>query len=229
MLCALEVSSPAKSRASLKLISVHTPKAGGTSLSTALSKALGDAFQTDYQDDPADPTSERNIASGRYFSRMRRLPDGVSCIHGHFHPGQFHPGEGLLFTVLRHPVDNIISIYFFWKSLQSQGQPLHDYFLKNRLNIVEMAQLPLLRYLYSQTYFGGFDMGRFDLIGRHEDRASAFERLSRLTGIDLDVSLHENVTLPDQGRQVLLEDHSTIQKLHNILADDIRFYERFSK
>ncbi|PTQ09124.1 hypothetical protein CLG96_14810 [Sphingomonas oleivorans] len=159
---------------------------------------------------------------------MRRLPEEVSCLHGHFHPGQFALDDSLLFTLLRHPVDNIISIFFFWKKLPSQEQPLHDYFLQNRLDIIKMAQLPLFSYLYSQTYFGGFDMGRFDLIGRHEERDYAFNRLSRLIGVDLDISIRENVTTPDEARQALLEDGFLIQELRNILADDIQFYEKFT-
>lgn len=159
---------------------------------------------------------------------MRRLPQEVSCLHGHFHPGQFALDDSLLFTLLRHPVHNIISIFFFWQALPSQGQALHDYFLRKRFNIIEMAQLPALRYLYSKTYFGGFDMGRFDLIGRHEDRHTAFFRLSRLIGVNLDTSIHENVTVSNEGRHALLNDDFTMQKLRNILAEDIRFYDKFA-
>lgn len=210
----------------LKLISVHVPKAGGSSLAMALAKGLGSAFQAEYNDDPVNPACERNINPRRYFSRKRKLPSGISCLHGHFHPGQFDLADSLLFTLLRHPVDNIISIYFFWKKLPSVGQALHDSFLQHRMSIIEMAQLPLLRHLYSRTYFGEFDMGRFDLIGRHEDRAAALTQLSQILGVELDVSIKENVTAPDDDREALLEDRTVMQKLHNILAEDIRFYER---
>lgn len=71
-------------------------------------------------------------------------------------------------------------------------------------------------------------MGRFDLIGRHEDRYTAFLRLGQLIGVDLDASIRENVTVFDEARQALLNDNFTMQKLRNILADDIRFYEKFA-
>src|SRR5437868_9585637 len=152
----------------MKIISVHAPKAGGTSISHILASAFASAFLTDYAEDPADPRSPRNIDPDSYFSRKRVLPDGVRCLHGHFHPGQFDLSDDVfLFTLLRHPLDNIISIYFFWKTLSSQGQPLHDYFSSRQLDILDMARLPLLRHLYSRTYFGSFDMSRFNLIGCH--------------------------------------------------------------
>jgi hypothetical protein len=46
---------------SMKIISVHAPKAGGTSISSALSNAFGPEFAMDYSEDPADPRSPRNI------------------------------------------------------------------------------------------------------------------------------------------------------------------------
>ena len=52
-----------------KLISVHTPKAGGTSVSKILSEAFGAAYLADYTDDPAEPLSERNINPAAYFAR----------------------------------------------------------------------------------------------------------------------------------------------------------------
>ena len=210
----------------LKIISVHTPKTGGTSIKSALANAFGSAFDVDYSEDPANPTSPRQLDPGGYFSRRRRLRNGIRCLHGHFHPGQFDLDDTFLFTLLRHPVDNIISIYFFWRDLPSQGQPLHDFFLTNRLDIFQMARLPLLRHLYSETYFGGFDMARFDLVRRHEDRADALRKLSTVTGVQIDASVHENATTISAEREQLLADRVRMQALNKILEDDVRFYER---
>jgi hypothetical protein len=211
----------------LKIISVHTPKAGGTSIKTALANAFGPAFEIDYSEDPADPRSPRQLDPEGYFSRGRRLRDDIGCLHGHFHPGQFNLDDTFLFTLLRHPIDNIISIYFFWRDLASQGQPLHDLFLTNRMDILQMARLPLLRHLYSETYFGGFDMARFDLIGRHEDRADALDKLSRVAGVQIDASVHENATTISAEREELLSDRVRMHALGKVLEDDVRFYELY--
>lgn len=155
------------------------------------------------------------------------MPTGIRCLHGHFHPGQFNLEHTFLFTLLRHPVDNIVSIYFFWKALPPQGQPLHDYFLTRSLDILAMARLPLLRHLYSRTYFGRFDMGRFDLVGRHEDRATALKTLSQVAGVPIDSSVSVNVTSATAERKELLANRSRMQQLHDILEEDIRFYEKY--
>ena len=138
----------------MKIISVHTPKAGGSSVSKILQNAFGEAFLGDYNDDPTDPLSERNIDPDRFFARKRQLPDGIQCVHGHFHPGQFDTDGAFLFTLLRHPVDNIISIYSFWKSWPGTRTALHSYVIDNNLNVLEAAQLPLLRRLYSHSRSG---------------------------------------------------------------------------
>lgn len=141
--------------------------------------------------------------------------------------GQFDLTGTFLFTLLRNPLENIVSIYFFWKSLPSQGQPLHDYFLREGLDIFEMASLPLLRQLYSNTYFGSFDMSRFDLIGRHEDRGPALNELGRRLGVQIADNVRVNITAPSVQRSELLADEIRMRKLRSILEDDIRFYERY--
>jgi hypothetical protein len=212
------------------LISVHIPKAGGTSTLDALQAAYGDAFSQDYADDPGNPMCQRLIDPARYFERNVSMPPGVKCIHGHFHPGKFNIAKDtVLFTLLRHPVDNLISIYFFWKALgPSPGAELLNYFCANNLNIVETAKLPQLRWLLSKCYFEGFDMDRFDLIGRHEARASAFAKLSQLIGHPLKCP-HSNITPESEERQAAADDSKLRAQLEDILVDDIRFYERYAR
>ena len=205
------------------------PKAGGTSLRVSLANALGSEFATDYSDDPANPLSERNLDPARHLSRNRELPHGVRCLHGHFHPGQFKFSDEIyLFTILRNPIDNIFSIYKFWKSLASQCQPLHDYFLRERLDIIQMAQLPLMRRLYSYTYFGNFDMRRFDFIGRHENRKHYFAKLSDILGLEIDSNAHENITPVSLEDEELEANPKIRDDLQSLLIDDLNFYDKWA-
>lgn len=214
----------------MRLISIHVAKAGGTSVYGALQTAYGPNLLVDYRDDPANPLSPRNIDPNRYFGRAQTIPDNVECVHGHFHPAKFRYTESdFLFTLLRHPVDNLISIYFFWRQMARQGAPLHDYFLDNELNLLDTARLPLLRRLFCGTYFGGFDMARFNLIGRHEDRAPALQTLSRETGRFIDHRLRANQTPQTDERAETSADPKLRRKLTDILADDIDFYERWTQ
>ena len=212
------------------LISVHVAKAGGSSMLRMLKIAYGDSFLADYSDDPANPLGQRVLDPDLYLRRKEYFPKNISCIHGHFHPGKYDIRDGtVLSTILRHPIDNIISIFFFWKTLDKQGNKLHDYFIDNQLTIGEMARLPLLRRLYSKTYFEGFDMGRFDLIGRHDSREAALKRLSDLIGTSLDITIRENVTEASEERREMESNLAFQRELEDILADDIKFYERFAR
>ena len=210
------------------LISVHVAKAGGSATGRVLRDSYGEAFQGDYTDNPANPSSQRVLDPLRYFNRRELLPAGIRCVHGHFHPGKFQIDPTvILFTLIRHPVDNIISIYFFWKNMKRQNDILHDYFLDQNLTIADTARLPILRWLLSKTYFEGFDMGRFNIIARHDDRDQALTELSSLIGITLGVSIRENITAFNPERYETETNTKLRMMLEDILSDDIRFYEKF--
>jgi hypothetical protein len=52
----------------------------------------------------------------------------------------------------------------------------------------------------SQTYFGGYDMGRFDIIGTYADRDAFIRAVSDLIGIPLSTHERENVTPASEER-----------------------------
>ncbi len=205
------------------------PKAGGTSTLETLRRAYGDRFRTLYDHDPADPLAERQLDPDRHFGRQLGLAAG-QCVHGHFHPGLFRIDEDtVVATVLRHPVENLISIHAFWRSLAPGKHVLHDHFLRHELSLVETARLPILRRLYSETYFAGFDMDRFDLIGRNDERASFFAALGDLTGATLDASVRLNATPKPPSQDRVEPGSAEWRELETILADDVRFFERHAR
>lgn len=213
-----------------QLISVHVAKAGGSSLLKIFESRFGDQLLKDYAENPADPLSPRNLDPERYFARQTRIHDGIACVHGHFHPGKYAiPANAILSTILRHPVENMMSIHFFWKTLGPGHDPLHDYFLRHNLTLLDTAKLPLLRHLFSKTYFGGFDMGRFNLVGRHDNRDAALTKLGTLIGGTFAGDTHENVTQPTQERQEAGSNPHMQRALADILIDDMRFYDRFAR
>ncbi len=213
-----------------RLFSVHVAKAGGSSLRTSLQKAYGDEFQAQYDDDPANPVSPRNLDPARSIARLLHPAPGKTCIHGHYHPGRFATTrDDYLFTILREPVENIISIYFFWKQLERQGSLIHHYFLDNDLSIADMARLPIMRTLYSHFYFGGFPMERFDHVADNRYRKAAIKRLGSAIGRPLDLDVRVNVTPPDAQRQRVETDGRLMASLRDILIEDVRFFEKYAE
>lgn len=217
------------------IISVHTPKAAGTSLVRLFQQAFGEqSVLCDYTDLPADPGAAMYLdPDGWNDRRPEYLPESIRVVHGHFVPDKYDliPNAYRL-TFLRHPVDNIVSIFFYWqKYCPSPTTALYDYFRSRQLTVIELARLPLLRYLYTRTYFGSFDMNRFDFVGCHEHREEDLRLLSDYLGLSLDASVRLNTTdetEPNAARTELMQDRRMMLKLRDILHDDMLFYERYA-
>lgn len=219
-----ECKNPVFSRT---ILSVHTPKTAGTTLLHLFKRAIGsDAVFADYADDPCDPASPRNLDPVGYFSNPADLSPEFKVVHGHFHICKYiNLPQAFRMTVLRNPVDTILSIHNFWQTLGYGHNALHDYFLRNKLNVFEMAQLPLLRYMLSHHYFGNIDMGMFDFIGRYETFAQDMEVLSSKLGVSLVADIHLNRVNKDEqsiGSEVGIKTRAI---LRDILIEDVRFYE----
>jgi len=217
-----------------KIISIHVPKAGGTTMLTLWKEAFGEeGVMMDYGDVPVNPSADFIIDPiGWSDKRPVCLPEKVQVVHGHFRPGKYDLLKDVFrMTMLRHPVDNLISIYTYWKVIPPQPNAVHQYFLKHNLDILGLARLPLLRYLYSESYFGGWDMGRLDFIGRHETRAEDLQRLAKMLDIKFDTDLHMNNTEQEGKileRKAIMADQKIMNRLKDLLTEDIMFYDKYT-
>jgi hypothetical protein len=84
----LEQPPPGESGFLPKLISVHFPKAAGTSLLRAYEAAFGpESVLGDYANDPVDPCSLINLHPSRYEETKPNSLGNHRAVHGHFHMG----------------------------------------------------------------------------------------------------------------------------------------------
>jgi hypothetical protein len=219
----------------LELISVHVPKCAGTAFFTALERTYGaDAIYHDFLDRPTDPASHFNMDPDGYFERSPQAVaphlENKRVVHGHFHVHKYrhitHPC--LRITFLRHPVERLISHYFYWLKLPRFGHNLHDYFLDQRLTLPQFARLPLIRRIYCDVFFRDVDLKIFDFIGAAERSDADLERLSRLLGRNLkpDPANVNSEPAYHDARQQILNDRSLIGQLTDLLSDDIELYWR---
>lgn len=213
------VASAEFSAKSVPVVSIHFPKAAGYSLQVQFVKLLGDRVALDYTHDPLTSTGWETA----------EFPDGKRLVHGHFRARRYASANAYWMTFLRHPVDNLISIYFYWKALPEAGHALHARFLRERPTILEFATYPGITCLMSQTYFGNFDMGRFDFIGFYENRDTDIPCLAKDLGLPLSASVHENRTGETIERRELEADVSVRRRLTDLLAADVAFYERLRR
>lgn len=210
------------------ILSVHLPRTAGTTLLHVLRHALGEkAVATDYAEDPSDPDSPRNLDPDGYFSRPRLPPAGCRVVHGHFHINKYATTpDAFRVAFLRDPVDTILSIHSYWRTLGPGRHRLHDYFLQQNLDVFETARLPLLRYLLTRNYFQGVDMGTFDFVGRFESFPADLQRLSSKLDIALVADVHLNqVERPLQRQHEDARDPKVRARLRDILIEDVLFFE----
>src|SRR5208283_2382267 len=137
------------------------------------------------------------------------LPDDKFVVHGHFRAQRYLCDRAYRLTFLRHPVSNLISIFFFWR-LSPPFIPLHARFLEERPSIVVFARYPAFRTLMSEAYFGGFDMRRFDFIGFHESRDVDMPKLATAIGLPLSADVALNITPGCEERCSIEQDASVI-------------------
>lgn len=176
---------------------------------------LGDKMALDYNHDPLTPEG----------SETADFPEGKTLVMGHFRAQRYASADAYWATFLRHPVDFLISLYFFWKKFpESHG--LHARFLREQPTIFELAKYPGITNLMSEGYFGGFDMDRFNFIGFHKDRNTDLSRLARDIDLPLSAAVCENRTYQCAERLDFEADVSIQRKLTDLLADDVAFYEQ---
>lgn len=197
------------------LISVHFPKAAGTSLRTQLTDHLHDKVEIDYTHDPL----------GNHGQETADFPEGKRVVHGHFRPDRYISSSAFLLTFLREPVDNLISIYYFWLNCGEHGNPVHTRFLIEQPNIFDFARYSSLSTLMSKAYFSNFDMNKFDFIGFYENRAADIIKVSKILDIPLQSSIHENSGMHSIQREEIQNNCNSIKYLRDLLKEDVLFYE----
>ncbi len=201
------------------IVSVHFPKAGGSSLRIQLESMLGESLLQDYAHHPLGPHAMEEVDE---------LPCKYKMVHGHFRASRYSNLKNrFLFTILRNPVENLISIYFFWRDFPPSDNSWHLKFLNEKPSIVEFARYAPLRRHMSDAYFGGFDMKAFDFIGFHEARREDYLKLGALTSLPLSGEVHTNRTENGhEERAAIMSSQKTMRELEDLLADDLTFYNR---
>lgn len=198
-----------------RVISVHVPKAAGTSLATQLVALLGEDVFLDYGHRPFMPTGWEKA----------EFPVGKRVVHGHFRASRYAAVEAYWMTFLREPVSNLLSVYNYWQSVPEHGNPVHSRFLRERPSITDFAKFPGRANLMSEIYFGAFDIGRFDFIGFHETRQDDLPRVGRELGLPLDANVHENRTVKTGLGNHDRPDPRVLAQVRDLLAPDVAFYE----
>lgn len=217
------------------IVSIHMPKVAGSSFLHQLKKLYGEhQLLLDYNDDPANPLSVVSIDPNIYNIQPIKTIAPHKVVHGHFHPNKYsNLNNAFRMTFLRHPIDNVLSIYYFWRAhdRETWDSPLFHYCKDANLSLLRFAMLPKVRYLYTCSYFGGFDMDQLDFIGDYAKYDQELVRLGSRLGVRFDLNVRQNITEKYFEESSNLENRrandakAEYENLANILKDDIDFYE----
>jgi hypothetical protein len=219
----------------MDLISVHVPKCAGTALREALADAYGhDRIYYDLSDRLLDPLSPINVRRDDFLRKFRADRDALLArkrvVHGHMCIQKYDGIDAVRITLLRHPIDRLISHYFFWIYCPPHGHSLHDKFLAERPTITQFAKIPQIARFYERVIFRDADMSIFDLVGLTEQMDQTVARLEKLIGKNLKVKISNENGSPHYARQraQILQNPKIMRELADALHDDIAFYERFA-
>lgn len=144
----------------MQLIHIHIPKTAGTSLRESLAAAQPD-WRIEQLIDPAP----------------ERVSPEIDAVSGHFsYEDACRYGDPRQFvTVLRHPIDRFMSIYFFWRQLYANDvERTRKTTLAHKLPLREFARAfdepELVSELYNRTCWQLHSS--FRLLKRYEARES---------------------------------------------------------
>ena len=166
------------------IVSVHIPKTAGSTFKDLLIESLGQGqICLRYGQTPL-----RHRSEGKPVPPLV-IPEGAPCavVHGHFVADRVIVPEGaeVRYVVwLRHPVERLISHYFFWKRKPYMDQPLCRRLLEEDLTVQEFASLDAMRNLQS-FFLGGTPPGRFTFIGVTERFDESIDRFNAIFGTNL--------------------------------------------
>jgi hypothetical protein len=155
------------------------------------------------------------------------LGEHVCAVHGHFPASRFAAlRPRFTFTFLREPIDNLVSIYFYWQTLAPADHRLHRRFHAERPSLTAFARYPGIGAMIG-CYFDQGGLESLDFVGFYERRSADLARLSALTGIAFDAARHANPTNPlfAAERAALKHDRLQMDDLREILAGDIAAYD----
>src|SRR5690606_3765419 len=161
-----------------------------------------------------------------YYDKFPKRAFFAKAIHGHFSPKelkQVFPTSKTI-TWMRHPVERIISWYFYWKNGIDLRPKLLVKFIAEKPTLETFASWPEVRFELTNNYFNINDLPLFDFIGFTENYNRDFFKLSKILNWPLIPTFTENKTVAKELVSTALKS-----KIESYLSTEMEVYEAAKK
>ena len=218
------------------LISLHTPKAGGSSFKKLLEENYKHQLLSDYNDKPINKTvDERQLEVLTFRKKLRLYKKYIyeyknyQCIHGHFLPYKYDyylkRDNCYFITWLREPLDRLASHYYYWYRSYNKNKSsyLHRKVVEEKWSFKKFAFSEKMKNFYSQ-FLWNFPIENFDFIGVFEFYQSDMEYFHKTyfnkTSINIPV-----VNTNKKNKGSYLNEIDYISELKKQHAEDYKLYD----
>lgn len=216
------------------IISLHTPKAGGSSFKILLKNHFKDTFKEDYDDMPINtPVIERQLRAETFrknfktFKRYLLEIKGTGCIHGHFLPYKYSPLIGkkntVFITWMRDPLERLASHYYYWQRTYDKNisGSLHKIVIEDKWTFEEFCFSTEMKNFYHQ-FLWQFPIENFSFIGITEHFTADMEYFAEeFLGV-------KNIKIPkvniNPKPSIYFSDDSLVGKLKEFHNKDYELY-----
>lgn len=197
---------------------LHMPKCAGTSIKRMLETEIIEQVAFDYDSYFKIPESERS-------EKIRQSLDspikciGKEIVYGHFFPvkyiGNTKPANLRLVTILRDPIERLISHYNFWNSGIFSDHYLWAKMKRENWKLKDFIMREEMRNFYSQ-YLTQIPLQFFSYIGIYENLTESVEMCLSTLGLKLRNTIppHLNKTEFNQKSELTNDFIEEAKKFH---------------
>ena len=217
------------------IISVHTPKCGGSSFRALLENHYRENFIADYSDKPINKPAEERIESAEKFKTHLILDSYKkqnSCIHGHFLPYKYSDLLSLpnvtFITWLRDPLERLASHFHYWKRTENNDNKANFGAFRKKVkkenwSFEKFCLCSELQNIYSSLFYN-FPIDQFEFIGITEYFNSEINYFSS-TYLNKKIEEIPNRNVNTDKKEAYFKDPKLIAAVKAFHLEDYKIYE----